>query len=331
MKLNYTETTCTNPYINLATEEYLTFRAKEEEVTLYLWQNANTVVIGRNQNPWRECKVEAMKEGGCHLARRLSGGGAVYHDLGNLNFTFIAREDAYDVSKQTEVILEAVRLLGINAEKTGRNDLTIDGMKFSGHAYYRSQGYCYHHGTIMVHVDPKPLGDYLSVSRAKLRSKGVSSVRSRITNLIDHRADLSIDAIKAALLEAFGRVYGETPVPFAIPEQGCDPALDELIARYSSEEWRYGDKIPFDVEISERLDCGGVDIELKLTGAEIKHCAIFTDALETDIFRALGDRITGTRYTKADLAALDLADLCHNSTEEAIAHDVRRLIAEGIE
>ena len=149
MKLRYTETDCTNPFINLATEEYMTFHAAEGEVTMYLWQNANTVVIGKNQNPWRECRVESMREGDCKLARRISGGGAVYHDLGNLNFTFIAREDEYDIPKQTEVILEAVRLLGINAEKTGRNDLTIDGMKFSGHAYYQSNGYCYHHGTIM--------------------------------------------------------------------------------------------------------------------------------------------------------------------------------------
>ena len=170
-------TDCTDPYINLATEEYLTFNAKEQEIILFLWQNAHTVVIGRNQNPWKECRVEAIKKDDCRLARRISGGGAVYHDLGNLNFTFIAREGLYDIAKQTDVILKACRLLGIDAEKNGRNDLTIDGMKFSGHAYFQSGSYCYHHGTIMMDVRTEDMAKYLNVSKAKLKSKGVDSVQ----------------------------------------------------------------------------------------------------------------------------------------------------------
>ena len=166
-KLKYILTDCTDPAKNLAVEEYLTFRADPDEVTMYLWQNANTVVIGRNQNPWKECRLEEMAEGGCTLARRVSGGGAVYHDLGNLNFTFIAQEGLYDVAKQTEVILRAVQILGIHAEKNGRNDLTIDGKKFSGHAYFKRGKYCYHHGTIMMDVNRDVLSRYLNVSTAK--------------------------------------------------------------------------------------------------------------------------------------------------------------------
>ena len=332
MKLRYTETDCTNPFINLATEEYMTFRAAEGEVTMYLWQNANTVVIGKNQNPWRECRVESMREGDCKLARRISGGGAVYHDLGNLNFTFIAREDEYDIPKQTEVILEAVRLLGINAEKTGRNDLTIDGMKFSGHAYYQSNGYCYHHGTIMFNVDPTPLGEYLNVSASKLKSKGVKSVRSRITNLINHKPDVTLEELKKALYEAFAKVYGGEVERFDIPTADSDPELKTLIDKYSSEEWRFGRKIPFTTSISERLDWGGVDVELQVEGGVIKDCGIFSDSLETEVFGVLKDKLIGCKYSKPAMATLVESALPYapNSKEYQICCDIINLIAEGI-
>ena len=332
MKLRYTETDCTNPFINLATEEYMTFRAAEGEVTMYLWQNANTVVIGKNQNPWRECRVESMREGDCKLARRISGGGAVYHDLGNLNFTFIAREDEYNIPKQTEVILEAVRLLGINAEKTGRNDLTIDGMKFSGHAYYQSNGYCYHHGTIMFNVDPTPLGEYLNVSAAKLKSKGVKSVRSRITNLINHKPDVTLEELKKALYDAFAKVYGGEVERFDIPTAETDPELKALIDKYSSEEWRFGRKIPFTTSISERLDWGGVDIELQVEGGVIQDCGLFSDSLETEVFGVLKEKLMGCKYSKSAISALVEGALPYapSSKEYQICSDIANLIADGI-
>lgn len=332
MKLRYTETDCTNPFINLATEEYMTFRAAEGEVTMYLWQNANTVVIGKNQNPWRECRVESMREGDCKLARRISGGGAVYHDLGNLNFTFIAREGEYDIPKQTEVILEAVRLLGINAEKTGRNDLTIDGMKFSGHAYYQSNGYCYHHGTIMFNVDPTPLGEYLNVSASKLKSKGVKSVRSRITNLINHKPDVTLEELKKALYDAFAKVYGGDVERFDIPTAESDPELKALIDKYSSEEWRFGRKIPFTTSVSERLDWGGVDIELQVEGGVIQDCGLFSDSLETEVFGVLKEKLIGCKYSKAAISALVEGALPYapSSKEHQICSDIANLIADGI-
>jgi len=163
-----------NPWYNLALEEYLIDRVEEDEIILYLWQNEHTVVIGRNQNAWKECRCSKLEErDGGYLARRLSGGGAVYHDLGNLNFTFLMERDDYDLHKQLSVILDAVKKLGIEAEFSGRNDLTAQGKKFSGNAFYFGTDKAYHHGTILYDTEIEPLLEYLSVSSEKIKTKGI--------------------------------------------------------------------------------------------------------------------------------------------------------------
>ena len=319
-KLKYILTDCTDPAKNLAVEEYLTFRADSDEVTMYLWQNANTVVIGRNQNPWKECRLEEMAEGGCTLARRVSGGGAVYHDLGNLNFTFIAQEGLYDVAKQTEVILRAVQILGIHAEKNGRNDLTIDGKKFSGHAYFKRGKYCYHHGTIMMDVNRDVLSRYLNVSTAKLKSKGVDSVRSRVTNLTEFRPELTLKEVEDALIQAFGEVYQGAPVEEPLPSIE-DPDVRALYDRYRSDEWRLGRRIPFDVEIDNRLDFGSITIQLHVVGGVIQEAKIYSDSLETDVFPEIEELLKGAAYKKANLSGLDLNQF-ETEEEQAIAAKV---------
>lgn len=329
VNLKVIRTDNTNPYQNLALEEHLTMNCQEGEVLLYLWQNAHTIVIGRNQNPWRECDVEAIKRDGIYLSRRLSGGGAVYHDLGNLNFTFIARDGLFDVEKQTEVILLASRLLGINASKTGRNDLTVDGKKFSGHAYFSSQGYNYHHGTIMMDVNEEDLSKYLNVPDSKLKSKGVASVRSRVTNLCEHikderlkSSDLSaqIEAMKNMLVIAAERIYGAEALKAEAPK-----APQELIDKYTSEEWRLGTRIPFEKDIIHRFDWGEVEVQLAMKGEYITEAKLYSDALETEVFGVVEELLTGCKYDAAEIAGLKVP-----VGTSASANEILRLIAMSI-
>lgn len=328
--LRVIKTDCTDPYVNLAAEEYMTMNAEEGVMTLFLWQNAHTVVIGRNQNPWRECDVEAIKSDGIYLARRMSGGGAVYHDMGNLNFTFIARDGLYDIAGQTDVILQACRLLGIDAIKNGRNDLTVDDRKFSGHAYYSSGGYNYHHGTIMMDVASADLSKYLNVSKAKLQSKGVASVRSRVTNLREHlgeplgSADTRelIEAMRDAMIRAASAEYGGEAVCGSLPE-----IPQSLLDKYASEEWRLGTGIPFTVEIEERFDWGSAEIQLAMKGGSIEDCRIYSDSLETDVFGAVEDLVRGLRYDAGEI--LSIAEGLPAGTS-AIANEILELIARSI-
>ena len=172
-----------DPYYNLAVEEYL-FQTAEDEVFM-LWQNEPTVVIGKNQNAYAEVELDVLRERGIHLARRITGGGAVYHDLGNVNYTFIAKsgQQGIDFAHFTAPILRALAELGIRAELSGRNDLLVDGRKFSGNAQYSANGKTLHHGTLLFDSDLTVLSDVLRPDEEKIRSKAVRSVRSRVTNL----------------------------------------------------------------------------------------------------------------------------------------------------
>ena len=270
-----------DPRHNIALEEYLLRHVKPGECIFYLWQNQRTVVIGRNQHASNECRIQALEADGGHLVRRLSGGGAVYHDLGNLNFTFLTHLADYDVEKQTQTILEAVRALGIPAEKNGRNDLTAAGGKFSGHAYYKSGDQCYHHGTLMLDVDLAPLERYLSVHPLKLQAKGVQSVRSRVVNLKDFRPDLTIPQLRQSLAEAFGRVYGLPVQP--LTQEGLDQSqLAQSLARFSDPAWIYGDSRPLNISREDACSWGLLRLDYSQADGVITQAALWSDGLEAD-------------------------------------------------
>lgn len=291
-----------DPYLNLALEEYLMQNVKENECILYLWQNENTIVIGRNQNPWKECKIHEFERDGGHLVRRLSGGGAVYHDQGNLNFTFLIRKQDYDVDRQLEVIVKAVRKLGIKAEKSGRNDITVSGRKFSGNAFYTRGDRCYHHGTMMVNSDLTKLSGYLQVSKEKLKLKGVDSVRSRVTNLSVYHPDLNIDILKEKLIEAFEEVYGQKAVIYA--QNDLDQkALQKVREKFSSWEWLFGRDMKFQYELSKRFIWGNVDFQFQVNQGVVRDIQLFSDSMDPDFIDSIPEYLKGCRYENQDLTA----------------------------
>lgn len=294
------ETACTDPYRNLAAEQHLLETVREGECVLYLWQNRNTVVIGRNQNPWKECAAALLEQEGGQLARRLSGGGAVFHDLGNLNFTFLMGQEDYDLDRQLCVIEQAVHSLGIPVQRSGRNDMLAGGRKFSGNAFYKNGRQAYHHGTLLVDADMDRMRRYLSPSGAKLQSKGVDSVRSRVINLKELAPQLTVEQLKVALREAFGQVYGCAPQHLE-PGRLDTARLDELTERNRSWEWNFGRELPFTFEREERFPWGSLHVRLQINGGIIRQATLYSDAMDWAFVPAAEERLTGCRFDQASL------------------------------
>ena len=291
-----------DPHYNLAVEEYLLESVEPGQCVLYLWQNRNTVVIGRNQNPWKECRTTLLEQEGGHLTRRLSGGGAVFHDFGNLNFTFLMCLEDYSVPRQMEVIRSAVASLGIPAEVSGRNDILAQGRKFSGNAFYKNGRQAYHHGTLLVAADMEKLGRYLHPSRAKLKAKGVESVRSRVVTLQELNPAVTVDSLKKALQEAFSNVYG-LPVE-ALPSAWLDEAaIGQLTQRNRSWQWNYGQKLPFTFECEDRFSWGEVQAQLQIEHGIIQNAKLYSDCLEEDMIPQWEKRLTGCRFEWQSLGA----------------------------
>lgn len=300
-KCTYYITDCTNPYKNLAMEELLFSQIKPGEVLLYLWQNDNTVVIGRNQNAWRECRLEAFAAQNGHLVRRLSGGGAVYHDMGNQNFTFIAPLDLYDVERQTEVIRLAARAFGIEAERSGRNDIHADGKKFSGNAFHQTADTAFHHGTILISSDMGSLAKFLAPSPEKLESKGVKSIRSRVINLTELSPDVTPASMRDELLTAFAAVYGITPEPLDLSR--IDNAkLESLTAHYADDNWRLGEMSEFDYSFRRRFSFGELEVQLSVRNGLVSEAKVYSDAMDAPWVKELEKSLIGAAFTTTALA-----------------------------
>ncbi len=288
---------------NLAVDEWILDHTEAGNLTLYFYVNANAVIIGKNQNPWKECNLNAMRRDSVQLVRRISGGGAVYHDRGNLNFSFNVGKNRvdFDKTKQQEFILEILRDLGIPCEFSGRNDLLAGGRKFSGNAYCSRGTGRQHHGTLLISSDLSKLQNYLTVDPRKIQSKGVDSVRARVCNLCEFLPGLTVEQMEHLIPETFQKLYGDFEI-LSFSEKDLKE-IGEYYLRHSSRDWILGNTPEFDYAIDCRLSFGGIQTLLKLKEGRILSCKTYTDANDVTIAQRIDGLLTGLPFNSFSMAA----------------------------
>ena len=311
------------PWHNLAVEEHILMTLPPKTCVLYLYQNENTVVIGKNQNAWKECRTELLESESGKLARRISGGGAVYHDMGNLNFSFILDKEAYDLHRQLGVILSAVHALGISAEFSGRNDILSEGAKFSGNAFCYKKTGAFHHGTILIGADMTKLSRYLSVSKDKIASKGVDSVRSRVCNLQDRRPDVDVDMMVDALKKSFAKEYGAF-TPLEIDDTA---AIDALEARNATWQWRLGSSPAFDIETCTRFSWGSAELCFSFQNGIVTNAHVYSDAMDEEFIARVPTAMIGAAFKSEELAAR-ITTLTGSDAQKKMANDIATFLLQ---
>ncbi len=324
MELNYLDLTTTDPAYNLAAEQYVFDSLPRDRAYLMLWQNDNAIIIGKHQNTLAEINESYVREHGIRVVRRLSGGGAVYHDLGNLNFTFIT--DAGDTAKLDFrafclPIVRTLRDLGVDAEINGRNDITIDGKKFSGNSQYLREGRVMHHGTILFDSDLSVVGEALHVDESKIRAKGVKSVRSRVTNVLAYLPrPIPLPEFRAALLAS---ILAQTPGEEYVLTPEDLGAIERLRAeRYATWEWNYGRSPECTMLKKERIEgCGTVEAYFSVQNGVIERLTFRGDFFSVDEPEMLAERFIGLRPEpdayRAALRGVDVSRFFHGMTQEA--------------
>lgn len=279
-----------DPAFNLGLEEYL---IETGDDILYLWQNDNTIVIGRNQNPYSECDIKKINEDKVHLVRRRSGGGAVFHDMGNLNFTIISSKHEGNIEENFEFVNKALAIEGINSEFNGRNDLHVNGKKISGNAFFDNGKTFCHHGTMLIDVDMGKLSNYLTASKLKLQSKGIKSVRSRVLNLIDINPDITVKKIKSAMIKCYSESESQEIEHYDIEKIKKDPRIMEKVKRYQSWKWIYAESPNADIKFEERFSWGIIEFNFKINNGIIENACIYTDSIINDNFNGLSKELKG--------------------------------------
>jgi lipoate-protein ligase A len=278
-----------DPYFNIAAENQL-FLDSDEDMHLFLWQNNASVIIGRNQNLYAECNLAYLKEHNIKAVRRFSGGGAVYHDKGNINFTFITKEKVANQEKFIELIQEAIVKLGIDCEFSGKNDLLYKNQKFSGHAYYTDGDNYMYHGTILVSVNFEQLEKALTPSMLKLQSKGIASVRSRVVNLSSIHSEITTEKVTQAFIETFACKNIEY-----IDKTNFKAPLEQML---SSHDWLYAQSPKFDIELERRYPIGNVSVNISASDGMIQSAKINTDSVHLYDFAPCEDKLTGKSFSE---------------------------------
>lgn len=301
----------TDPRVNLAIETFLLKEMPVDEPILLFYINEPSIIIGRNQNTIEEINQDYVTEKGIHVVRRLSGGGAVYHDFGNLNFSFIMPDDGNsfrDFEKLTKPIVKALQELGVEgAQLKGRNDLVINDQKFSGNAMYATNGRMFAHGTIMFDSDINEVVNALKVRPDKIQSKGIKSIRSRVTNvkpfLPKDKQDMTTkDFRQAILLKIFGVASEDQVKTYELTEADWQKINEIADEYYRNWDWNYGKSPDFDIERRHRFPIGSIEVRLKVQSGKITDAKIYGDFFGLGEIKDVEDILIGTRYERADLA-----------------------------
>lgn len=293
-----------DPAVNLALEEYVLRQAQTDEDLLLFYINAPSIIIGRHQNTLEEINREYVEQHGIHIVRRLSGGGAVYHDLGNLNFSFLTnyqRENFQNFRKFTEPVARSLAKLGVLAELSGRNDILIDGRKVSGNAQYVSKTRMVSHGTLLFNTDLSHVSDALHVHASKIESKGIKSVRSRVANISEFLSQpMDIESFRKHVLATYFEGATEIPV-YPLSAQDWDAVQQLAEERYRSWEWTYGNSPDFNVEKRQRFPSGEVDARLDVKQGVIQSVKFYGDFFAEAEPEELGPLLIGVRYKREEI------------------------------
>lgn len=320
----YIKSPSIDPHFNLALEQYVFDEMDRSQEYFMLWQNDNAIIIGKHQNTVREINSSYVKEHDISVVRRLSGGGAVYHDLGNLNFTFIVSENGleqFDFGSFCRPIVKALGHFGVKAEINGRNDMTIDGKKFSGNSQYAKQGRVMHHGTILYDSNLETVSHALQVSADKIVSKGVQSVRSRVTNVRNYmEKDVPIGEFWEMLLQDMS---AETPMEFyTLTEADLERVRQIQKERYDTWEWNYGNSPAYAIVKERRFDgCGKLEVHMNVEKGMITAFDVFGDYFGNGDKDQLRQHLLGVKLTeealKEALQSLNISDyFCYLEKEQ---------------
>lgn len=292
--MRYLLNSSTDPYFNMALDEFCLENVVRDEPYFYLWRNRPSVIIGLNQNAWSEVNLDYLREHGITLARRVTGGGAVYHDLQNLNYTIIGADPS------PAPIVEALRSLGVPAELTGRNDIFVEGRKVSGYARRVSKNQEIIHGTLMYDVDLDTLTHVLDTPESKMRAKGIESVKSRVANLKEYLPGFkSLDEVQAALQEILSG--GDSLMELS--EAQLAEVRNMAKEKFSTWEFLYGRSREADLSRSAKLPCGTVRTDISLDHGQITSLRFSGDFLFDEPSEGLASRLIGCRFERDHLAA----------------------------
>lgn len=312
-----------DPYYNLAFEEYIFYNVDVSDTILLLWQNSPSVIVGKYQNTVEEIALDYTYENEVSVVRRNTGGGAVYHDMGNLNYSFIVPDvsSQIDFKTFTKPLIEVLNKQGIVVEQTGRNDITIDGCKFSGNAQQYHDGKLLHHGTIMFDVDLENVQKSLKVKPGKIESKGIKSVRSRVTNLKPYfKTKMNIDEFKSLLLKCFKEEYGIKE--YQLSEKELEEIKILCDSKYKDWEWNYGKSPKADVMKSNYFKCGYIEFHFQLEQMRVKELNLVGDFFCNGEIEQFTNAFNGVKYSRTELMrvleTIDLYRLFGNITPDEI-------------